>query len=277
MKVREIHPTGILLILLLGVSSSFAQEYEDVVYLKDGGVRRGLILEQVPNESVKLKTAYGEIFVIKWSDIFKIGKEEKTAVLTPNSHYTRYFFAPNAFPLKKKSGYLQTTWLMGWSANYGVSDYTSIGFLTTLFGQPFIVTPKISFKGSDNWHIGGGVLLGYIGDPLGITYGLSTWGNMEKNVTVALGWAFGGGEIHQSPMLSVNAMTRISKSWMLMVESWMLTDEASDAHILIYGVRWHRGGKNSLDAGFAIHREVIEEWNSQFFPGFPCINWTYGF
>ena len=64
MKVREIYPTGILLILLLGVSSSFAQKYEDVVYLKDGGVRRGLILEQVHNESVKLKTAYGEIFVI---------------------------------------------------------------------------------------------------------------------------------------------------------------------------------------------------------------------
>jgi hypothetical protein len=271
------YPTGILLILLLGVSSSFAQEYEDVIYLKDGGVRRGLILEQVPNKSVKLKTSYGEIFVIKWSEISRIVKEEKTAVLTPNSHYTRYFFAPNAFPLKKKSGYLQTTWLMGWSANYGVSDYTSIGFLTTLFGQPFVVTPKIGVKVSDNWHIGGGGLLGYIGDPLGITYGLSTWGNMEKNVTVALGWAFGGGEIHQSPMLSVNAMTRISKSWMLMVESWMLTDEASDAHILLYGVRWYRGGKNSLDAGFAIHREVIEEWNNQFFPGFPCLNWTYGF
>jgi hypothetical protein len=277
MKVRGIYRTGILLILLLGVSSSFAQEYEDVIYLKDGGVRRGLIQEQVPNEAVKLKTSYGEIFVITWSEISRIVKEEKTAVLTPNSHYTRYFFVPNAFPLKKTSGYLQTTYLMGWSANYGVSDYTSIGFLTTLFGQPFIVTPKIGVKVSDNWHVGGGVLLGYIGDPFGITYGLSTWGNREKNVTVALGWAFGGGEIHQSPMLSVNAMTRISKSWMLMVESWMLTDEASDAHICLYGVRWHRGGKNSLDAGFAIHREVIEDWNNQLFPGFPFLNWTYGF
>jgi hypothetical protein len=277
MKVRGIYRTGILLILLLGVSSSFAQEYEDVIYLKDGGVRRGLIQEQVPNEAVKLKTSYGEIFVITWSEISRIVKEEKTAVLTPNSHYTRYFFVPNAFPLKKTSGYLQTTYLMGWSANYGVSDYTSIGFFTTLFGQPFIVTPKIGVKVSDHWHIGGGVLLGYIGDPFGITYGLSTWGNIEKNVTVALGWAFGGGGIRQSPMLSVNAMTRISKSWMLMVESWMLTDEASDAHIFLYGVRWHRGGKNSLDAGFAIHREVIEDWNNQLFPGFPFLNWTYGF
>jgi hypothetical protein len=119
--------------------------------------------------------------------------------------------------------------------------------------------------------------LGYLGDPLGITYGLSTWGNIDKNVTVALGWAFGGGDIHQSPMLSVNAMTRISNSWMLMVESWMLTDEASDAHILLYGVRWHRGGRNSLDAGFAIHREIVEEWKNSFFPGIPCLNWTYGF
>jgi opacity protein-like surface antigen len=77
MKVRGVFPVGIMLMLLLGVSSSFAQQYEDVVYLKDGGVRRGLILEQIPNESVKLKTNYGEIFVIQMSDISRIAKEEK--------------------------------------------------------------------------------------------------------------------------------------------------------------------------------------------------------
>jgi hypothetical protein len=77
MKVRGVFPLGIMLILLLGVSSSLAQQYEDVVYLKDGGVRRGLILEQIPGESVKLKTNYGEIFVFSMSDISKIAKEEK--------------------------------------------------------------------------------------------------------------------------------------------------------------------------------------------------------
>ena len=63
--------------MLLDVSGSVAQEYEDVVYLKNGGVRRGLILEQIPGESIKLKTSYGEIFVIEMLDISKIGKEEK--------------------------------------------------------------------------------------------------------------------------------------------------------------------------------------------------------
>ena len=65
MKVRGVFPVGIMLILLLAVSSSLAQQYEDVVYLKDGGVRRGLILEQIPNESVKLKTAYGKFSLFK--------------------------------------------------------------------------------------------------------------------------------------------------------------------------------------------------------------------
>jgi len=78
LKVRGGFPVGIILILLLGISSSFAQEYEDVVYLKNGGVRRGLILEQIPGESVKLKASYGDIFIIKMSDISKIAKEEKT-------------------------------------------------------------------------------------------------------------------------------------------------------------------------------------------------------
>jgi hypothetical protein len=67
----------LMLILLLDVSGSVAQEYEDVVYLKNGGVRRGLILEQIPGESIKLKTNYGEIFVIEMLDISKIVKEEK--------------------------------------------------------------------------------------------------------------------------------------------------------------------------------------------------------
>jgi hypothetical protein len=47
---------------------------EDVIYLKDGGVRRGSIIEIIPNETIKLKNHYGDIFVIKLSEIDKIVK-----------------------------------------------------------------------------------------------------------------------------------------------------------------------------------------------------------
>ena len=113
MKVREIYPAGILLILLLGVSSSLAQKYEDVVYLKDGGVRRGLILEEIPGESVKIKTNYGGIFVIKMSDISKIVKEEKevTAAVIDN--------VPRAV-----SGVQLESWYTYWGLGYTNVGYT---------------------------------------------------------------------------------------------------------------------------------------------------------
>lgn len=47
----------------------------DVVYLKNGSILRGIIIEQVPNELIKLQTADGNIFVYQTSEIEKITKE----------------------------------------------------------------------------------------------------------------------------------------------------------------------------------------------------------
>ena len=119
MKVRGVFPVGIILILLLAVSSSFAQQYEDVVYLKDGGVRRGLILEQIPGESVKLKTNYGEIFVIRMSDISKIAKVEKTSPVAESVAVIDN--APRAVSdVKLESWY--TYWGLGFSSNSYTGD-----------------------------------------------------------------------------------------------------------------------------------------------------------
>jgi len=57
-------------------------ELPDVVYLKNGGVRKGLVIEQVPNESLKLQTLYGEIYVIDMKDISRIAKERKQSTVS---------------------------------------------------------------------------------------------------------------------------------------------------------------------------------------------------
>ena len=91
-----------------------------------------------------------------------------------NPHYSRYFFAPTAFPLQKGNGYIQTTWLVAWSAHYAIADYGSVGFMTTPWGTPFFSRPR-SVCGLRTRGTGGGVMLGYVGGaPLGIGYGLST-------------------------------------------------------------------------------------------------------
>lgn len=57
------------------VSHASAQNYQDVVYLKDGSIIRGIIIEQIPNDSLKIQVEGGSLFVFKMSDVLKITKE----------------------------------------------------------------------------------------------------------------------------------------------------------------------------------------------------------
>lgn len=54
-----------------------AQSYTEVVYLKNGSVIKGTIIEQVPNVSLKIKTNDGSLIICKMDDVEKITKEEK--------------------------------------------------------------------------------------------------------------------------------------------------------------------------------------------------------
>lgn len=69
-----------LLFLALFVSVfAFSQQSNlvDVVYLKNGSVVRGIIIEQVPNESITIETADRSIFVFQMDEITKIAKESR--------------------------------------------------------------------------------------------------------------------------------------------------------------------------------------------------------
>lgn len=48
----------------------------DVVYLKNGSIIKGIIVEQVPNQSMKVRTSDGSIFNFQMNEIEKITKEE---------------------------------------------------------------------------------------------------------------------------------------------------------------------------------------------------------
>ena len=53
----------------------FAQQTKDVVYLKNGDIVWGTIVEQIPGESLKIQTADGSVFVYAINEISKIVKE----------------------------------------------------------------------------------------------------------------------------------------------------------------------------------------------------------
>jgi len=83
---------SLLMILLISVIFNLkAQSNQEVVYLKNGSVIHGIILEQVPDKTIKIKTTDGNIFVYQMSDVEKISLEEIKQKSSSSSSYEGYY------------------------------------------------------------------------------------------------------------------------------------------------------------------------------------------
>ncbi|MCB9192888.1 MAG: hypothetical protein H6602_14610, partial [Flavobacteriales bacterium] len=68
---------SLVIVLFLMPFAALAQHgMEDVIYLKEGNIYRGMIIETVPNVSYKIKSRDGNVFAVKIDEIEKITKEE---------------------------------------------------------------------------------------------------------------------------------------------------------------------------------------------------------
>ena len=52
-------------------------QLQDVIYLKNGSIYKGVIIEQVPNVSYKIQSRDGNVFAVQIGDVEKITKEAK--------------------------------------------------------------------------------------------------------------------------------------------------------------------------------------------------------
>ena len=77
--------------------SAGAQNYEDVVYLKNGSIIRGIIVEQVPNESIKIETRDGNLFFYRIDEIQKMTKEVPYGYRRKQSYNSRSFNKPKGY------------------------------------------------------------------------------------------------------------------------------------------------------------------------------------
>ena len=66
----------IAIFMVAFISSTWAQAMQEVVYLKNGSIIKGIVIEQIPGESLKIKTNDGSIFAYQMSEVEKIAKEE---------------------------------------------------------------------------------------------------------------------------------------------------------------------------------------------------------
>ena len=71
-------------------------QYQDAVYLKNGSIIRGVIIEQIPNNSITIQTADGNVFVYRMDEIETIYKAplqtHRTMQLDDQYYHSRNLF-----------------------------------------------------------------------------------------------------------------------------------------------------------------------------------------
>ena len=177
---------------------SLAQQgtLQDVVYLKDGSVIRGIIIEQKPGKTIKLPTADGNIFVYKMDLIDKIEKEktvhtETTVQTEAPSHAT------TTGPATKVRA--QGSFLFGGAIYSGFYLGTGVRFGAN-------IPPGIYVGGVVVNHFVSGtdISISYIGGEIGFGADLQT---VSITPYMSFGVGFGGGQsaFYVAPAFAITA------------------------------------------------------------------------
>lgn len=64
-----------LLFVFCCFAGATSAQYVETVHLKNGSIIRGIIIEQTPNQQLKIQTSDGSVFVYSYDDVEKITKE----------------------------------------------------------------------------------------------------------------------------------------------------------------------------------------------------------
>jgi len=250
----------------------------------DGSVLIGTVEQEDEQQIVLLVEGIGRVTVersnIKNLQVLDPDRIRDGEYWFENPQGTRYFFAPNAIGLRKGSGYYQNAWIFFNNVNYGVSDNFSIGagtipvFLFGVSALPIWVLPKLSIPVSaNNVHLAAGALIGgVIGEGstgFGLVYGNATYGNRDKNLTVGLGYGYGGDEWSDTPLVNISGLYRTGKNLQWLGEIYFLPG-IDGSGFGIFGARW---APENFAVDFGLGRPLRDAG----FIGFPWLGVTIPF
>ena len=267
-------------------SSAYAQQSDLYrVETTDGNTFVGQLISETDEAITILTESAGEITIsrknIRKMTLLENDQMREDGYWHDNPQSTRYLFAPNAIGLRKGEGYYQNTWILFNNVNYGITNNFSLGAGTVplfLFGSsstPFWIMPKLSIPvANDLVHLSAGALIGgVIGEEDGsggLLYGTGTVGDTNKNLTLGLGYAYGGGEISSTPVVNISGMYRTGQSIYFISENYFIPD--TDAGGLVsFGVRW---APENFAVDFALLRP-LEDFGG--FVGLPWLGLTIPF
>ena len=147
----------------------------------------------------------------------------------PNPAASRYLYAPSSIPLKQGQGYVSQK-LVFTSAAYAVHDNLTLLYGAFTFFPPALSVfgTKAGFQIKENLHVsvGGEVFIAGLSQdiPAAIGFGAVTFGDEDKNLTVASGYADGSILNQATIPIMVGGQLRTADSFAVITENWVFLD-----------------------------------------------------
>ena len=250
-----------------------------ILKIDEGSSFIGRVID-IGEEKIRFETKYGimtvSIFEISEISIISDDQIKEGKYWFPNPNSSRLFFAPTGRMLKKGEGYFADYFIFFPTVTFGITDNITLGGGFSIvpgldpFEQVLLFTPKIGVKTSEKMNLAFGALVVKLPEDApsaGILYGVSTFGSLDKSITIGLGYGYVKDDFADRPIVVLGGETRTSRSISLVTENWIVPEK--DTPVLSFGLRFF-GEKVSADFAliFPLENEVIT---------FPYIDFVYKF
>lgn len=172
---------------------------------------------------------------------------------------TRLFFAPTGRTLRRGEGYFSDAYVFFPSFQGGLTDRVSFGGGMSLIPgvglgeQAYFVTPKVGIIARPKLNVAVGALVAGVPDffedsPVGLAYGVATYGDEDASLTFGSGFGFSRSSTSQALFL-LGGSTRLSRTIALVSENYVYSGDGTNG-LVSAGIRF-MGEQIAVDlAGF---------------------------
>lgn len=257
------------------------------IVLVDGSSVVGTIQSETP-EAVLFLTASGVELEIPRSRIQSMkraaGAVVDGAFVPHDPNATRLLFAPTARPIGDGRGYVAAYQVFFPFVGYGAGDIASlaggVSLIPGLSGQFVYLAPKATVYNRRGRAAAVGVLavtgLGADFDNAGFAglfYGVGTFGNTKRAITVGAGWGFAEGEVADRPVIMVGGEYQLGSSVKLISENYIVPG-IGEAVAVSGGIRFF-GERLAADLALVTSPSALDDLED--FPFVPWLGFAYNF
>jgi hypothetical protein len=155
---------------------------------------------------------------------------------------------------------------------YGINDHLGVagGISLIPFSSAQLVYfgPKITFLNRERFSFSGGAIAGSIvGEDdvpiFGLIYGLGTFGNPFRAITLGIAYGFADDELADQPVFMLGGELQIFEQTKLITENYILPE--NEGVVISGGVRFF-GERMTFDLSLFTHSDALDEGGFPFLP-----------